>query len=83
MKNHAAVQGNAKGVHLKLSNVAVPVVAATRLLVPTYAQWFHPQQRTPRTQDGEPDNCHPRTFGAGRVPALKVANQATFDQPGV
>jgi len=39
---------------MKMSNVTVTVVAVTGLLVPTYAQWNHPDQRTPRTRDGKP-----------------------------
>ena len=39
---------------MKMSNITVIVVAVTGLLVPTYAQWIHPDQRTPRTRDGKP-----------------------------
>jgi hypothetical protein len=39
---------------MKMSNVTVTVVAVTGRLVPTYAQWTHPDPRTPRTRDGKP-----------------------------
>jgi len=39
---------------MKMSNGTVNVVLVTGLLVPTYAQWIHPDQRTPRTRDGKP-----------------------------
>ena len=39
---------------MKMSKVTINVVAVAGLLVPTYAQWIHPDQRTPRTPDGKP-----------------------------
>ncbi len=39
---------------MKLGNATVTVVAITGLLVPTYAQWNHPDERTPRTAAGKP-----------------------------
>lgn len=43
-----------RGIDMKMSNVTVTVVAVTGLLVPTYAQWNHLDQRTPRARDGKP-----------------------------
>jgi hypothetical protein len=39
---------------MKSSHISVTVVAATGLLLPTYAQLIHPDQDTPRTRDGKP-----------------------------
>src|SRR6202035_3470065 len=43
------------GVHTKMSDVrCVTVIAFAGLLAPAYAQWVHPDPRTPRTRDGKP-----------------------------
>lgn len=39
---------------MKLSYFTVNFVAVAGLLVPAYAQWVHPDARTPRTRDGKP-----------------------------
>ena len=44
---------------MKMTNVTVTVVAVAGLLVPTYAQSIHRDQRTPRTRDGKPDLTAP------------------------
>jgi len=44
---------------MNTSNVTLTVVAVTGLLVPTYAQWIHPDRTTPRTRDGKPNLTAP------------------------
>lgn len=39
---------------MKMRGVKVTLLALTGMLVPAYAQWAHPDPRTPRTHDGKP-----------------------------
>jgi len=57
------------------------VIALTGLVAPTYAQWLHPDPRTPRTRDGKPilTAPAPRLNGKPDLSGVWQATRPTLD----
>ena len=57
------------------------VIALTGLLAPAYAQWLHPDPRTPRTRDGKPilTAPAPRLNGKPDLSGVWQATRPTLD----
>jgi len=72
----------ALGVDMKMSNLKfASVIAFAVLVAPAYAQWLHPDPRTPRTRDGKPilTAPAPRLNGKPDLSGVWQATRPTLD----